>query len=176
MINRRELLKHAGAVSLAGIGSSFISLKDVEAADYKALVVVFLSGGHDGNNVLVPLDGAYSEYAKARPALALPKDSLVRLSGSHIGHTFGLSPASRAMAAPACRRRLSARPPQVARASTAIGTAQIASSTHIKPSWNTTLDANHARPRKPATLIDASAATTKRITPSPVPADRARRR
>jgi len=97
MINRRELLKHAGAVSLAGIGSSFISLKDVEAADYKALVVVFLSGGHDGNNVLVPLDSAYSDYAKARPALALPKDSLVRLSGSHIGHTFGLSPANRAL-------------------------------------------------------------------------------
>lgn len=98
MINRRELFKHAGAVSLAGIGSSFISLKDVEAADYKALVVVFLSGGHDGNNVLVPLDSAYSDYAKARPALALPKDSLVRLSGSHIGHTFGLSPANRALA------------------------------------------------------------------------------
>ena len=98
MINRRELLKHAGAVSLAGIGSSFISLKDVEAADYKALVVVFLSGGHDGNNVLVPLDGAYSDYAKARPALALPKDSLIRLSGSHIGHSFGLSPANRALA------------------------------------------------------------------------------
>jgi uncharacterized protein (DUF1501 family) len=97
MINRRELLKHAGAVSLAGIGSSFISLKDVEAADYKALVVVFLSGGHDGNNVLVPLDGAYSDYAKARPALALPKDSLIRLSGSHIGHSFGLSPANRAL-------------------------------------------------------------------------------
>jgi uncharacterized protein (DUF1501 family) len=82
---------------LAGIGSSFISLKDVEAADYKALVVVFLSGGHDGNNVLVPLDGAYSDYAKARPALALPKDSLIRLSGSHIGHSFGLSPANRAL-------------------------------------------------------------------------------
>ncbi len=98
MINRRELFKHAGAVSLAGIGSSFISLKDVEAADYKALVVVFLSGGHDGNNVLVPLDSAYSDYAKARPALALPKESLVRLSGSHIGHTFGLSPANRALA------------------------------------------------------------------------------
>ena len=83
MINRRNFLSHAGAVSLAGIAATLASVKDVQAADYKALVVVFLSGGFDGNNVLVPMDAAYSDYAKARPSLVLPKDSLVRLSGSH---------------------------------------------------------------------------------------------
>jgi len=98
MINRRNFLSHAGAVSLAGIAATLASVKDVQAADYKALVVVFLSGGFDGNNVLVPMDAAYSDYAKARPSLALPKDSLVRLSGSHIGHQFGLSPANRGLA------------------------------------------------------------------------------
>ena len=98
MMNRRKLLTHAGAVSLAGIAATLASVKDVQAADYKALVVVFLSGGYDGNNVLVPLDGAYSDYAKARPSLALPKDSFVRLPGTHIGHTFGLSAANRAFA------------------------------------------------------------------------------
>jgi uncharacterized protein (DUF1501 family) len=98
MMNRRKLLTHAGAVSLAGIAATLASVKDVQAADYKALVVVFLSGGFDGNNVLVPMDAAYSDYAKARPSLALPKDSLVRLSSSHIGHQFGLSPANRSFA------------------------------------------------------------------------------
>jgi uncharacterized protein (DUF1501 family) len=98
MINRRKFLSHAGAVSLAGIATTLASVSDVQAADYKALVVVFLSGGHDGNNILVPLDAAYNDYAKARPDLALPKDSLVKLSGSHIGHQFGLSPASKALA------------------------------------------------------------------------------
>jgi uncharacterized protein (DUF1501 family) len=98
MMNRRKLLTHAGAVSLAGIAATLASVKDVQAADYKALVVVFLSGGFDGNNVLVPMDAAYSDYAKARPSLVLPKDSLVRLSGSHIGHQFGLSPANRSFA------------------------------------------------------------------------------
>ena len=98
MINRRNFLSHAGAVSLAGIAATLASVKNVQAADYKALVVVFLSGGHDGNNVLVPLDGAYNDYAKARPSLALPKDSFVRLPGTHIGHTFGLSAANRAFA------------------------------------------------------------------------------
>jgi uncharacterized protein (DUF1501 family) len=98
MINRRNFLAHTGAVSLAGIAATLVSIREVQAAESKALVVVFLSGGFDGNNVLVPLDGAYNDYAKARPSLALPKDSLVRLSGSHIGHQFGLSPANRALA------------------------------------------------------------------------------
>ena len=98
MMNRRNFLQHAGAVSLAGIGATFGGIQNVQAADYKALVVVFLSGGFDGNNVLIPVDGAYNDYAKARPSLALPKDSLVTLSGSHIGHQFALSPANRAMA------------------------------------------------------------------------------
>jgi uncharacterized protein (DUF1501 family) len=83
---------------LAGLGVTLAGIRDVQAADYKALVVVFLSGGFDGNNVLIPVDGAYSDYAKARPVLALPKDSLVTLSGSHIGHKFALSPANRALA------------------------------------------------------------------------------
>ncbi|NBO83283.1 MAG: hypothetical protein EBU75_10800, partial [Betaproteobacteria bacterium] len=45
--------------------------------------------------MLIPISGAYSDYAAARPSLALPKDSLLRLSGSHIGHTFGLTPSIR---------------------------------------------------------------------------------
>ena len=97
MMNRRNFLTHTGAVSLAGIGATLGAIKDVQAADFKALVVVFLSGGHDGNNVLVPMDAAYNDYAKARPSLALPKDSLVALPGSYIGHQFGLSPATRAL-------------------------------------------------------------------------------
>jgi hypothetical protein len=94
-LDRRNFLKHAGVVSLAGLGATLARVADVHAADYKALVVVFLSGGHDGNNLLVPMDGAYNDYAKARPSLALPKDSLVPLQGTHIGHKFGLSGASR---------------------------------------------------------------------------------
>jgi uncharacterized protein (DUF1501 family) len=98
MMDRRNFLIHSGAVSLAGIAATLGAVQNVQAADYKALVVVFLSGGFDGNNILVPLDAAYNDYAKARPSLALPKDSLVKLSGSYIGHQFGLSPANRALA------------------------------------------------------------------------------
>ena len=58
--------------------------------EYRALVVIFLSGGNDGNNCLIPLDGAYADYSKARPDLAQAKDSLAKLNGSSAGHTFGL--------------------------------------------------------------------------------------
>ena len=69
-MNRRHFLGHAGAVSLAGLAATLGSIKHVQAADYKALVIVFLSGGHDGNNILIPTNAAYNDYAKARPSLA----------------------------------------------------------------------------------------------------------
>lgn len=93
--SRREFLCGAGALSLAGIGAALLPLSHVAAADYKAVVLVHLDGGFDGNNVLIPVDAAYADYAKARPSLALPKDSLLRLSGTHIGHTFALTPSVR---------------------------------------------------------------------------------
>jgi uncharacterized protein (DUF1501 family) len=108
MMNRRHFLQHAGVVSLAGLSATMASIQKVQAADYKTIVIVFLSGGYDGNNILIPVDGAFNDYEKARPSLALPKDSLVRLSGSHIGHQFALSPASRPFATLFEQKRLAA--------------------------------------------------------------------
>lgn len=98
MINRRNFLSSTGLLPLAGLAGVMGSIKSAQAADYKALVIVFLSGGYDGNNILVPTDSAYSDYYNARSALAHPKDSLITLPGNHIGHKFGLSPASRPLA------------------------------------------------------------------------------
>jgi uncharacterized protein (DUF1501 family) len=76
-----------GGASLLGT----LSLPGAAAAsDYRALVVVFLQGGNDGHNTLVPTDGAYLDYQRARPDLALPKASLINLAGSSAGHSFGL--------------------------------------------------------------------------------------
>jgi uncharacterized protein (DUF1501 family) len=48
--------------------------------DYKALVCLFLAGGNDANNLLVPFDGTgYAAYAAARGTLALPHDGLLTL-------------------------------------------------------------------------------------------------
>jgi uncharacterized protein (DUF1501 family) len=90
MISRRHLLGAAGSLSAASVlgGASLPGLAAGE--DYRALVVVYLNGGNDGNNVIVPTDGAYGDYQTSRANLALPRSSLVSLSGSAAGHTFGL--------------------------------------------------------------------------------------
>jgi uncharacterized protein (DUF1501 family) len=97
-MDRRHFLRFAGAapvVSMLGGASLFgeAGLAAAAANDYRALVVIFLAGGNDGLNSLVPTDGAHSDYASARPELSLSKNVLTALSGSSAGHTFGLHPA-----------------------------------------------------------------------------------
>ena len=59
--------------------------------DYKALVCVFLFGGNDGNNVIVPLSGNdYDNYASVRKQIAIPSASLLPVNtGSSV---YGLHP------------------------------------------------------------------------------------
>ena len=108
MITRRSLLGSGGLLSAAGLagGAGLLgswagsSAADGVASsnDYRALVVLFLSGGNDGHNTLIPVDGAYSDYASARGNLALPKSSLVPLPGTAAGHSFALHPGLAALA------------------------------------------------------------------------------
>lgn len=90
-MNRRHFLGATSAVGLASaLGSQWFA-SSAEANDYKALIVVDLAGGNDGHNMLIPTDGAYTDYERARSSvLALPKDSLVKLDGTAAGHTFAL--------------------------------------------------------------------------------------
>jgi uncharacterized protein (DUF1501 family) len=96
MMDRRHFL--ASAASLAGIGAGAGLLGSLPqrswaaGEDYRALIVVFLNGGNDGHNVLVPTDAGYNDYQAARANLALPKTSLVNLPGSAGGRTFGVHP------------------------------------------------------------------------------------
>lgn len=58
--------------------------------DYKALICVFLFGGSDGHNVVVPLDATqYTAYQAARGGLALPLNQLLPISDPTQG-AFGL--------------------------------------------------------------------------------------
>ena len=93
MTSRRQFL--SGLKAFGGIGalSSLTSSGISQAADYKALVVIFLDGGNDHNNTLIPTDGAYADYAQARTdVLTLPKESLLKLSGTSANHSFGVHP------------------------------------------------------------------------------------
>src|SRR6266567_5172088 len=67
------------------------------ASDYKALVCVFLSGGSDCNNMVVPYTGYMDAngYSAARAAsgLAVPKTALVQISPPNQGgNVFGFHP------------------------------------------------------------------------------------
>jgi uncharacterized protein (DUF1501 family) len=82
--NRRSFVRYA---SLAAAGSvlglrPFGALNALaqSATDYKALVCVFLYGGNDANNMLVPFDtDGYSNYARLRGPLALAQNKLLKL-------------------------------------------------------------------------------------------------
>jgi len=79
-----------GASLTAALG---LALPEVaKAADYRALVVVFLKGGYDGNDLLVPLDAGYNDYTKARSDLALKRDELLPIRGYTSGN-LGMHPA-----------------------------------------------------------------------------------
>lgn len=74
-----SLLSALGTLRLLNAG---LSAQTVPAAgDFKALVCLFLYGGNDGNNTIIPRDTAgYNAYAAARGALAIPSANLIPLS------------------------------------------------------------------------------------------------
>ena len=84
--SRRAFLQRASALTLAGSATpwalNLAAMGEAAAAgapaDYKALVCVFLYGGNDYGNTLIPVDTAsYAAYAGMRPSLAYSAASLV---------------------------------------------------------------------------------------------------
>src|SRR3954470_14678434 len=96
---RREFLRRSVALSTAGLAGAlelFPRAAHAQASDYKALVCVFLFGGMDGNNVLVPIDTAgYGQYAAVRTAasgIRLQQDALLPIQPRNVGTPFGMHP------------------------------------------------------------------------------------
>lgn len=102
---RRDFLLRAGALTAGGLASRLAPLSALglaaaanaqAASDYKALVCVFLYGGVDGNNVVVPMDSAgYAQYAAVRPAASgvnIAQSALLPIQPSGGGSPFGLHP------------------------------------------------------------------------------------
>ncbi|WP_213953593.1 DUF1501 domain-containing protein [Variovorax sp. dw_954] len=67
-MQRRELLKHLAAASLAGAAGQLMA---APAAQGNKLLLVFLRGGYDGASLLVPHTSSF--YYEARPRIAVPK-------------------------------------------------------------------------------------------------------
>ncbi|MGZ5020062.1 MAG: DUF1501 domain-containing protein [Chthoniobacterales bacterium] len=87
---RRTFIRQAACAALGttGILNTIFDLRRLSAAtitsaagDYKALVCLFLFGGNDANNVLIPHDNTgYNSYAAARGVLAIPQNTLLPLT------------------------------------------------------------------------------------------------
>jgi len=99
MRTRREFARDVGCgLGAAAFLSAFDRFSRLEAAlapatDYRALVCVFLFGGNDGNNTVLPYDD-YASYAAVRgTALNIPKASILKVSAPSQGAAFGLHPA-----------------------------------------------------------------------------------
>src|SRR5580704_14701088 len=100
-VNRRSFIRYA---SLAAAGSAaglrpFGALNGLaqSAPGYKALVCIFMYGGNDSNNTLVPFDtttngsNGYTAYSNVRGPLALAANTLLPLGGQVNGN-YGLHP------------------------------------------------------------------------------------
>lgn len=98
LIRTRALGGLAAASFLDRLGLAGAFAQAAGAADYKALVCVFLFGGNDSNHMVVPCEPEeYARYAAARGpqgqgGLALDLATLLRISPLSLGQSFGLHP------------------------------------------------------------------------------------
>lgn len=96
--NRREFLKASGAAATLaatpGLAYSQVVGGVGPFTDYRALVCVFLFGGNDSFNMLVPRSSAeYDVYAGSRQNLAIPRDNLLPITAATPdGSLYGLHP------------------------------------------------------------------------------------
>src|SRR5579871_3001316 len=95
---RREFLKDTlrSVTALGGVGamSKFGEMNALAAgSSYQALVCVFMLGGNDGHNTVIPITTAqqnYSLYQQNRGGLAIPQTSLLPIANG--SDTYGLHP------------------------------------------------------------------------------------
>ncbi len=108
---RRDFIRQAScaAVGTLALTNTIRDLRLINSAvaannvsGYKALVCIFLAGGNDANNWIVPTDTTtYADYGSIRANLSIPQSSLLNLyntgtSGTPFtdaqGHTYGFHP------------------------------------------------------------------------------------
>lgn len=104
---RRQFIGNAcAAVGATGVLSALAQLRVMGAiaadaasnsssSGYKALVCVFLYGGSDSNNMIIPVDDtSYALYSSQRTALAIPQANALPISPKTYsdGRSYGLHP------------------------------------------------------------------------------------
>jgi len=83
------------AAFVAGVQRFALINAFAQGADYRALVCVFLAGGNDSNNMVIPIGTTeYNQYSTVRTAsgLAIPRDTLLPITPASLASPFGLHP------------------------------------------------------------------------------------
>lgn len=93
-INRRSLIRNASLLAAGNVLGfrpfGMLNALAQTTSSYKALVCVFLFGGNDANNTIVPFDTAgYQNYATLRGPLAIAQNTLLPLTPTP---NFALNP------------------------------------------------------------------------------------
>ena len=99
---RRDFVRQAAcaAVGTLSVATTIRDLRFINTAvaqtslsDYKALVCIFMSGGNDSNNLIIPVGPDYASYSSVRQNLALPEAGVLPISPLNSdGHTYGIHP------------------------------------------------------------------------------------
>jgi len=95
--DRRRFLRQCSALTVGGMAGALGSLRMTQllaaaqspANDYKALVCVFMFGGNDSHNLIVPRGDEYAGYAQARSFLAVPEADLLPIATTD-GRSWGI--------------------------------------------------------------------------------------
>ncbi|HYE30353.1 MAG TPA: DUF1501 domain-containing protein [Methylomirabilota bacterium] len=93
-VGRRQWLRTVGAAAMLGSLGRMNALSQNAPPSYKALVCVFLAGGNDGHNTIIPLtQSLFNSYKAGRGSLALPDNNgpLLQVQSDN-GDPYGLNP------------------------------------------------------------------------------------
>ena len=107
--SRRDFLRRTTCAALSASAiqgtirqwglANLLATPNTITPNYRALVCVFLNGGSDSNNMVIPLDGSvgsgpYGAYQSARPTLAIPQGNILPINNppSMAGASFGFHP------------------------------------------------------------------------------------
>jgi len=102
MKSRREFLKRCCSLGAAGAAAhltrfGLMTANAQSTTGYKALVCIFMNGGNDANNMILPLNTSsavhpvtYSQYATARQGIAIQSTAALPVSSN--GVPYGLHP------------------------------------------------------------------------------------